>query len=191
MPSLTALSLQLLAAISTVTASPVPGVSGENRSCAPVHIFVARGTSEPPGAGSIGSLADLVVQSYPEATVEAIDYPAAADPYIQSVNQGIDAVTDQLSNYTNKCHNSQVVLMGYSQGIHIILDALCGSGNPAWGGTGWASVSDETGSHGVYSQLDMKYLLTSTSQSDSWIRRSSTYHQPSIQPRHWYQKWGQ
>lgn len=147
MPSVLMISLHFLAVLSAVTASPV--AARKSASCAPVHILVARGSGEPPGTGAMGSLADLVLQGHPKGTVEAIDYPASLDPYIESVTKGIDAVTEQLTDYVHKCPDSQIVLMGVSQGIHSMLDALCGSGHPAWGGTGWASVSQEIGSHGT------------------------------------------
>lgn len=85
----------------------------------PVHILVARGSGEPPGTGAMGSLADLVLRSHPKGTVEAIDYPVALDPYIDSVTKGINAVTDQLADYVHKCPGSQIVLTGVSQGIHV------------------------------------------------------------------------
>ncbi|RJE21642.1 Esterase [Aspergillus sclerotialis] len=139
----------LLMAATTI-ASPAPmGVEERQSSnCAPVHLLVARGTTEPPGDGAIGSLAQQIIQANPGATQEAIDYPASSYPtYIGDVSTGIKAVTDQFNSYTNSCPNSTVVLLGYSQGAQIVLDSLCGSGSPQLGGTGKPTITKEKGAN--------------------------------------------
>ncbi|KAJ5414748.1 cutinase [Penicillium cosmopolitanum] len=140
------ISLGFLSA-SFVTAAPASDSSKQaTTTCAPVHLFVARGTSESPGDGSIGSLADLVLQGNPGATQEAIDYPALAFPvYIADVSIGIKAVTDQFARYTSSCPDSTLVLIGYSQGAQIMLDALCGSGSILKGGIGTPTITESQG----------------------------------------------
>lgn len=107
----------------------------------------------------ISSLSDLVVRAHPGTTQEPIHYPAAVDPV--SVKEGIDSVADQLGDYVRKCPDSQVVLVGISQGIRVILDALCGSGYPDLGGTGKPRVRQSVGSHG------METTRTGPSSTDS------------------------
>ncbi|KAJ5103025.1 cutinase [Penicillium argentinense] len=141
------ISFGLLAA-SFASAAPLSVHDSKKQpdNCAPVHLFVARGTSESPGDGSIGSLAQLVLQENPEATQEAIDYPAAPFPfYITDVSIGIKAVTNQFMHYTSLCPNSTLVFIGYSQGAQIMLDALCGSGGPLKGGTGSPTITKSQG----------------------------------------------
>ncbi|CAI7677700.1 unnamed protein product [Penicillium manginii] len=130
-----------------VSAAPVSDSNKQTTTtCAPVHLFVARGTSESPGDGSIGSLADLVLHANPGATQEAIDYPALPFPvYITDVGIGIKAVTDQFARYTSSCPDSTLVLIGYSQGAQIMLDALCGSGSILKGGIGIPTISEAQG----------------------------------------------
>jgi acetylxylan esterase len=124
--------------------------------CAPVHLFVARGTTESPGDGQIGSLAQLVLQANPGATKESIDYPANTDPsYIASVTKGIDAVTEQVISYASACPNSTLVLIGYSQGAQIMLDALCGSGSPQLGGTGNPTITTQQGANSESPSITM------------------------------------
>ncbi|KAJ5117366.1 cutinase [Penicillium atrosanguineum] len=116
--------------------------------CAPVHLFVARGTYEAAGDGSIGSLAALIIKANPGATQEAIDYPASTSPtYIADVSTGITAVTNQFKAYTAACPQSKLVLLGYSQGAQIILDALCGSGSTALGGNGEPTITTSEGAN--------------------------------------------
>lgn len=91
--------------------------------CSPVHIFAARGSGEPAGPGAVGQLAELIHIDNPSTStdaVEAIDYPALLDPndptrYAFSTHVGISAVMWQVTSYYNRCPNSKVVLLGYSQ----------------------------------------------------------------------------
>ncbi|KAH8696174.1 cutinase [Talaromyces proteolyticus] len=134
-------------AVVMATASPL-SFAAETRqtTCAPIHLFVARGTTESPGDGSIGSLAQLVINAHSGATQEAINYPASSYPtYIDDVSTGITAVTNQFTKYTSSCPNSTLVLIGYSQGAQIILDALCGSGSATKGGTGSPTITASQG----------------------------------------------
>lgn len=142
-----------------VTAAPASASNKQaDTKCAPIHLFVARGTSESPGDGSIGSLADLVLQQNPGATKEAIDYPALPFPvYIADVGIGIKAVTDQFTNYTSSCPDSSLVLIGYSQGTQIMLDALCGSGSILKGGLGIPTITE---AQGKKSKLSSSIILS-------------------------------
>jgi hypothetical protein len=50
-------------------------------SCPPVHMIVARASTELPGTGVIGSLALLVMAKQQGATLESVQYPALLAPY--------------------------------------------------------------------------------------------------------------
>ncbi|KAF5855809.1 hypothetical protein ETB97_008413 [Aspergillus alliaceus] len=115
--------------------------------CSPIHLLVARGTTEPPGNGLMRSLAQLIIsdQGPGKADQEAIDYPATGlgnyNAYMDSVAQGSQAVTQQVTSYAKNCPNSRIVLLGYSQGAQIIGDALCGTVTKS------ASIDRSIGSH--------------------------------------------
>jgi acetylxylan esterase len=155
-PRLTAALAVLMGSLALASPTPLDVDKRQSAPCAPVHLFVARGTTELPGDGSIGSLAQLVLQANPGATKESIDYPANTDPtYIASVTSGIEAVTEQVTSYVSACPNSTLVLIGYSQGAQIILNALCGSGSPQLGGTGEPTITSEQGANSESPSITM------------------------------------
>ncbi|KAF9894905.1 hypothetical protein FE257_004527 [Aspergillus nanangensis] len=112
-----------------------PSNSGRSTShCPNVHVLAARETFAPAGLGNATKVVDMICNSHPGATFEAIDYPAMGhecNPY--SVQKGAQAVADQVTRFVNDCPDTQIVLVGYSQGAHIIDDAMCGGGDPHMG----------------------------------------------------------
>jgi len=95
--------------------------------CAAVHIIVARASQEPPGQGSIGTLATKVATNIPGTSVEWVQYPALLFPYDTSSTQGTEAATAAIKSYTSKCPG-KIVLFGYSQGAQVMGDVMCGGG---------------------------------------------------------------
>lgn len=122
----TSISLALL--LGSTLSSGYPSGQSKPQDCAPVHVITARGSKEDPGEGAVAPLTDLIVAANKGATREAVDYPALLLPYDDSSSKGTQAVTDQLTAYVDRCPDSKVVLVGYSQGAHIIGDSLCGGG---------------------------------------------------------------
>ncbi|GAA0496775.1 hypothetical protein Ade02nite_55230 [Paractinoplanes deccanensis] len=101
-------------------------------SCAAVHIIATRASTERPGAGIIGSLAASVQRASRQTiSTEATDYPAVLNPYGPSVSAGVRALTGQITRKAQQCPGTKLVLMGYSQGAHVIGDVLAGSGRQA------------------------------------------------------------
>ncbi|KAI1106296.1 carbohydrate esterase family 5 protein [Jackrogersella minutella] len=97
------------------------------QSCAKVHVLGARESTVPQGYGSSQAMIQLIQGAYSGTTSEAIVYPAAGgDAYSSSVTAGIKAVVSQVSAYVEKCPDSAVVVVGYSQGGQITDDAFCG-----------------------------------------------------------------
>ncbi|KAL9119013.1 MAG: hypothetical protein Q9187_004433 [Circinaria calcarea] len=129
-------------------AAAVPIIEQREAACTPIHIIAARGSTEAPGPGAIGSLATLIQAANPGTDLESITYPALLGkiewrprkivgsmltrtnvvPYDFSSSAGTAAVSSQLTAYVRRCPSSKVVLLGYSQGAHILLDSLCGGG---------------------------------------------------------------
>ncbi|WP_436534803.1 cutinase family protein [Actinoplanes sp. HUAS TT8] len=100
--------------------------------CPDAHIIVTRASTEAPGTGIIGSLATAVTRASDQTiTVEATDYPALLNPYPPSVAAGTKALTTQLTNEATNCPDTKIVVMGYSQGAHVIGDVLAGTGRVA------------------------------------------------------------
>ena len=56
-------------------ASPLAALEAR-QSCPNVHVFGARETTAPAGYGTSSVVVNLVLNAYPGATSEAIDYPA-------------------------------------------------------------------------------------------------------------------
>lgn len=102
-------------------ASPLE-VEGRQSSCPGVHVFGARETTAPAGYGSSSTVVNLVLQAYPGSTSEAISYPACGGQsscggvaYGTSANEGTAAVASAVNSYNQKCPDTQLVLVGYSQ----------------------------------------------------------------------------
>ncbi|TGJ84948.1 hypothetical protein E0Z10_g3829 [Xylaria hypoxylon] len=100
---------------------------GRRESCSNLHIFGARETTAPPGFGTSATVVNLIQRAYPSASTESIIYPAAGgDLYGASVAAGVRAVAAQTNAYFQKCPNTTLVVVGYSQGAQIVDDAFCG-----------------------------------------------------------------
>ncbi|KAE8395571.1 acetylxylan esterase precursor [Aspergillus alliaceus] len=97
--------------------------------CAKVHMIVARQSTSWPGEGRMKELADFIKRHLPNSDSEALQYPAYGDiwRYRSSVFAGDTAMISAITSYAVRCPDSQIVLLGYSQGAHIIGDVLCGS----------------------------------------------------------------
>ncbi|TFK41828.1 carbohydrate esterase family 5 protein [Crucibulum laeve] len=121
-PSALVLLVSVLSAGATPAAAPLTP-------CAAVHIIAARASTEAPGAGIIGALVQQV-QSSSSQTVSTsnVDYPATLTDYADSSAQGTAATKALLTDQANRCPNQKIVLVGYSQGAHIIGDAVAGGG---------------------------------------------------------------
>ncbi|EAU86436.1 hypothetical protein CC1G_05430 [Coprinopsis cinerea okayama7 len=118
-------SLVLLAfTLTGVAAAPAPTTP-----CAQVHIIAARASTEPPGPGIVGQLITQIQnQSSQTVSTDSVDYPATLENYNESSSAGTAALKTHLTNQANRCPNQKIVLIGYSQGAHIIGDTLAGGG---------------------------------------------------------------
>ncbi|PMD42970.1 carbohydrate esterase family 5 protein [Hyaloscypha variabilis F] len=126
----------LLLLIAGASASPMLSdtlilLESRQQSCPNLHVFGARETTVPQGFGSSGSVVDMILAANPGATKEQIFYPATGgDTYGTSARAGVLAVTNQVTNFSTQCPETQIVLVGYSQGAQIMDDAMCGGGDP-------------------------------------------------------------
>ncbi|KAL2193973.1 acetyl xylan esterase [Corynascus similis CBS 632.67] len=126
--------------VATVAVPVLAGVASANpvdvsarQSCPEIHVFGARETTAPAGFGTSGGLVNMVTQAYPGATSEAINYPACGGQsqcggvsYDQSAQQGTAAVVSAVTSLNQRCPDTKIVLIGYSQGGQIMDNALCG-----------------------------------------------------------------
>ncbi|KAI0400023.1 carbohydrate esterase family 5 protein [Xylaria palmicola] len=133
--------LPILAAVANAT--PVE----ERQSCPSLFIFGARETTAPAGYGTAGGLVDMVKAAYPNSDSVAIDYPACGGQascggvdYDSSANQGTSAVVSAVTQKNSQCPDTQIVLIGYSQGGQIMDNALCGGAGSTLSGTALAAV---------------------------------------------------
>ncbi|EJD43596.1 putative acetyl xylan esterase [Auricularia subglabra TFB-10046 SS5] len=106
------------------------------QSCPQIHIFGARETTVPPGYGTAGQVVNSIISAFPGATSEAINYPACGGQascgsvsYANSVIMGVQAVASAVNSFNQRCPNTLLVLVGYSQGGQIFDDAYCGGGD--------------------------------------------------------------
>ncbi|KAL2194215.1 carbohydrate esterase family 5 protein [Corynascus similis CBS 632.67] len=132
----------LLVSGSPVDAEAVDAAVLAKRQCPQIHVFGARETTVSPGYGTAGTVVNLILGAFPGATAEAISYPACGgqsscggvqyvvlcvnSAYGDSARQGTNAVASAVNSLHQRCPNTQIVLVGYSQGGQIIDNAVCG-----------------------------------------------------------------
>jgi acetylxylan esterase len=126
------------AVAAVVTAGPAGAVAAPAGSCAAVSIVTARASTEAAGEGITGALVTQVVNSSRQTVSRAsVNYPALLAPYAQSQAQGVNAAKTQVTALVQRCPNTKVVLLGYSQGANVVGDILAGGG----GGTLGAAIA--------------------------------------------------
>lgn len=104
--------------------SHVGNTTAANTTCATgVHMIVARASTEAPGQGIIGAVATQVQQTVPGSDSEAVDYPATLTDYQASEASGVAAMMKLIQSYAERCPNSKIALLGYSQ-VSKLLDLL-------------------------------------------------------------------
>ncbi len=112
---------------STDNATNGNATQNEPLGCPPMHVIAARETTAPPGFGSARTLVDLITNTFPGTTSEAVIYPAAGDAnYSSSVTAGVLAVLAQATQFVAQCPETILIMHGYSQGAQIMDSAFCG-----------------------------------------------------------------
>ncbi|HEX3482490.1 MAG TPA: cutinase family protein [Kofleriaceae bacterium] len=115
--------------------------------CADVAIITARASTEAAGEGITGALVTQIINTSTQNVSRAsVNYPATLNNYNNSSLQGINALKSQLTTEVTNCPNEKIVLLGYSQGAHVVLDVL-GGGQGGSLGTATPPVASNISSH--------------------------------------------
>lgn len=100
--------------LGTAQASPLDLAARQTTACQAVHVFIARGSTEP-YPGRQGALATAICSGLSSCGYEDITYPAAYSPYCDSVQAGVVNGKAAITAYASRCPNAKLVLTGYSQ----------------------------------------------------------------------------
>lgn len=110
--------------------------------CQTYHHFLARGSTSPyPGhvIETVGKVCDkLNNATHPnQCGYEDVDYWAmnGGERWCTSAHEGAVNGQAQMQNYTERCPDSHLIVMGFSQGGSVQLDVLGGGGGLLWGCT--------------------------------------------------------
>jgi hypothetical protein len=133
--------------LSAVAAAPASAVASSGSGCAAVSIITARASTEAQGEGITGQLVTAIVNASKQTVSRAsVSYPATLQNYANSSLQGINALKSQLTTLVQNCPSTKVVLLGYSQGAHVVLDTL-GGGQGGSLGTATPAIASNIASH--------------------------------------------
>ncbi|KFA52401.1 hypothetical protein S40293_05985 [Stachybotrys chartarum IBT 40293] len=115
--------------VAAVWATAAGVAVAQSSACAEgLYIIVARGTGEPEGMGDMGELAQRIADRIPGSRTEGLEYPATfINPiYDDSVDAGAETLRELIVEYHEECPDSQIALLGYSQGAHVTGEVICG-----------------------------------------------------------------
>ena len=137
------------AAVGFAPSGAANAVPATGSGCAAVHVITARASTEQPGEGVSGALVTQVVNSSQQTVSRAsVSYPATLTNYASSSAQGVSALKQQLTQQVQNCPTQKIVLVGYSQGAHVVGDVLGGGGGGSLGAT-TPPISTTVGDHVV------------------------------------------
>ncbi|KAF2623482.1 carbohydrate esterase family 5 protein [Macroventuria anomochaeta] len=102
--------------------------------CKPYHVFIARGSDEP-YPGRLGNITSEICKQIGDndCSFENIEYPAKStawgkDEWCKSAGKGAANGQAQLKAYAEKCSESKLILLGFSQGAAVTQDIMGGGG---------------------------------------------------------------
>lgn len=108
--------------------------------CQKYHHFLARGSTSPyPGhvIETVGKVCNaLNTEAEPNACgYEDVEYWAmnGGERWCISSHEGAMNGAEQMRNYTERCPDSHLIVMGFSQGGSVTLDIVGGGGGELWG----------------------------------------------------------
>jgi hypothetical protein len=103
--------------------------------CTPFHVFVSRGSDEPyPGRlGNLTSEICAAIGGSEDCGYEDVEYPAKSTAWGQGVwcdsaGKGAKSGQAQMKAYSEKCPDSKLIILGFSQGASVAQDMLGGGG---------------------------------------------------------------
>jgi hypothetical protein len=106
----------------------------QSSSCTTYHIFITRGSDEP-YPGRLGNITREICSSIGsgDCGFESIQYPAKStawgkNEWCKSASQGQTNGQAQMKDYSQKCPNAKLIILGYSQGGAVAQDILGGGG---------------------------------------------------------------
>ncbi|EUC30311.1 carbohydrate esterase family 5 protein [Bipolaris zeicola 26-R-13] len=107
--------------------------------CKPFHIFVVRGSDEP-YPGRLGNLTQQVCSAIggtAKCGYEDVEYPSKSSAWSKtswcdSATKGAKNGQQQMRAYSEKCPDSKLIVLGFSQGGSVAQDMLGGGGGPTF-----------------------------------------------------------
>jgi|TARA_R110002003_G_scaffold79_8_gene7085 hypothetical protein len=106
----------------------------QSSDCKAYHVFLARGSDEP-YPGRQGNITREICSRLGsnDCGFENIEYPAKStawgkDEWCKSAAKGAASGQSQMKAYAQKCPNSKLILLGFSQGAAVAQDILGGGG---------------------------------------------------------------
>jgi hypothetical protein len=154
-------------------------------SCNDIRVISFRGSDEPyPGRGGqmLGTLCALFESEGLSCDYEDVSYPANisySGIYCESAHVGALNGRAQMTEYVQRCPDSRLVMMGYSQGASVISDLLGGGGGPIFDCEQPSNPSlprdTAPGSSGKQSHRDDSPELTQLSRRSSHLRQPAPH----------------
>jgi cutinase len=117
-----AMALAVVVVVAWVLSARVNNRHASAGPCPDVEVLFARGTTEPPGVGSVGqAFVDSLRPKIPTRSVEVygVNYPAT-DDFVRSESAGTGDARAHVESTVANCPNTRMVLGGYSQGAAVI-----------------------------------------------------------------------
>lgn len=129
--------------VATLIATPLvvmPAIAAQAATCSSLAVIGARGSGEAFGDGNEGlgvpnyAVFRQIRSSIPDARALGVPYPAVAvvpdtvrvlsGPYWDSLSVGTPILRNMISQQIASCPYQRLVLLGYSQGAHLVGDGL-------------------------------------------------------------------
>lgn len=119
--------------IGALVSSPAGAPVALAAACPDVEVVFARGTFEPPGAGTTGDafISELRARTQGKSVeVYPVDYPASLD-FATAVDGVVDA-SNKIRNVAASCPDTKIVASGFSQGAAVIAYTTADSVPPGY-----------------------------------------------------------
>ncbi|OAL54728.1 alpha/beta-hydrolase [Pyrenochaeta sp. DS3sAY3a] len=106
----------------------------QTQDCRPFHVFISRGSDEP-YPGRLGNITHEICAAIggEDCGFENVEYPAKStawgkDEWCKSAGKGAASGQAQMKAFSEKCPDSKLILLGFSQGAAVAQDILGGGG---------------------------------------------------------------